>query len=594
MHHLAEPRTHIIGGRTGYAAPSPAVYLAKRLGPVEFIANKAAKYLESVKDTMPRLNWNLYNDAIKNVSRASALAAEILEIVGGLAKHGPATITQYLSSASSLFDKLDELELCLNHLIALFSGSVYEELAIYGKSTTAAAAMTDEKNAITSWHRKYTSFDDMTLLETLLSGANISGTNNTLAFEFVIAAKSINKFTIGVIGTLMRGASGAMLNRLKSMIEAQKDTILDAAREDISDLTGIHGMIVRYSLTPTTASQSLPELFAAMKLLYVTDESPSDNFARIAVGPLGIIVIHKESKSPIEYNLRGLLDEQYILREGLNNAPMAGLNKKTIRKYNTAVMLPMGNSPGRIQEQDTGGTVAVPRAGVRETYNVDRATHVYVFETITSGYYRTLGFAGETKMPIARVNGLLHGLTSRPHQYNLRQFEVIREVCFDDRAEYVLTQYENEKNVPASSGPIRTAISDRMIDVFRESLRVLPKSPSAFRKYLPRHDVINEIIVDVLAAAAGIGANRPAEFVVTCIARFNSIVHRFTKDIERRWASRELPARVFDDYEGDTLRHELIALFRETLTATIEELDKSHAWTEYDISIKEFVLGIAT
>jgi hypothetical protein len=60
--------------------------------------------------------------------------------------------------------------------------------------------------------------------------------------------------------------------------------------------------------------------------------------------------------------------------------------------------------------------------------------------------------------------------------------------------------------------------------------------------------------------------------------------------MENKYKSKTFPPLLFKELSENDLREYLSGVFKEIVTDTVTELDRSKCWDDYDISIKEFFL----
>lgn len=552
------------------------IMLKSRAKIAEQIIIKSRKYIDVVKDVIVGTNPQEYYSIIKQADIAQRYCAEWMSD-----KNDFKDTAIQLQNMSETYNRLAELDAILRHLVDLMHNDEYGRLAIYNMSTTYATNINHERNSAYLLYEKYLTDslqDDGYIFEIVMRQYDIKKAEHVdLLFKFVITALdnpekiTINKFIIKIIASLIVVLSGERRRRLELIIEQQKDIVLGAGRAVISHLSGVHGSIVRCGLKPVTPSMSMASLFKQFGAIYEYKLTAEENFARIDEG---VIILNRTTSSPVEFDLRGLTDLQYITENNLKIKPNSGLTNKVMQKYNTARLLK--------QEQKTSAPPQIYHGRVNKWY---------VFETIDGGrLFRMLSREGIEPVSGESIIGLVSGLSLRPQQYNKIHAEDILQKCHDPKSQLILATYEETKTVPLSSEPLRVVIVDNLAKQFAIDLaKNHPTTVVQLRNLIINDRVIGEILLEVLTHA-GIKGKGADEFMITYIAKYESIARDFVKTLDRKWNDAKIDDRLFKEYSGADLRKILDEVFRNVVRAAVDELEKTKVWTEYDMTLKEFYL----
>lgn len=529
----------------------------EKLSAARTIKAKAEARFNLVANAMAKLDHRLFSSMKLSMAAVDTLATQITV---------PSGLT--VDALSKLFDDLESLDDHLRTLVTIFDDSEFNRLALFGKSTTFANNLSYEReSALGAYRRMDTTYS--ALIDDFINAMDIPANVNRTYERIVSDQRTPNKFTIKVIDALVK-LSGPK-NNLFAIIEKQKDVLLGATRKDISAHAGIQGMLVRYGLTPVFPSVAIDELF---DILGLGDPPQSNAFMELAerTGAC-VVVVNKGSTSPVEFDLRGIIDQRYILANGLDTKQTAGLNKKVLRKYATSALLPCADGPGRAH-----------------IYGPRESRKVYIFETINGRLYRALGKNGEFPVSAESVAGLLSGLTTRCERYSEIQLGIIKGACFSSRADTLLAKYASARSPEISSEFVRKAIIEDLSAVFGALLFTLPANAGQLRRLSPARDVISAAVISAVTGSSRSRLGNSQEHMLTFVAKYDGLIDRFAKELDRRWSTVTVRDGIFTEYSEEKLRAELVSLYKTVLSAAVDEMDKSRAWTEHDITLKEFVL----
>jgi hypothetical protein len=518
-----------------------------------FIINIIDKYFNNAVDIITGLNPSEATDC-KN---AIAFIKDTINTFD--AKDDELSQLEYLFNVYNTFSKFND---ALETLFKMFDNEFYMKMVLYNMSATYSINVRNDRQYAHNAYEKYQ-------LTAITDDIEIFSTFETMdvdtVFFFIIKNENvINKFTISLINTTIQRLDNARSDRLKNILEKQKDLILGSTRIISSDV-GIQGQLIRYNLFPITKSQSLESIFNIIDQPYNTEKSADDNFASIDA-----IVIQKASKSPIEFDIRGLIDLEYITENNFKISPVSGLNKKVIEKYDTAKNI---------------GVVANAAPQIMKIYTT--ATSYYIFETINGSLYRLLSTtASNYKVPADKIIGLIKGILTRPTQYNKLHEDKIISRCFDSKYNLIMDSYISNKKIIESSSVIKDNIIVKMKEHFEKNV---DKITSVKELKEINVDDIKKIISRILTYRVPLGKGA-AEYSITHVVKLELIMNTFIRELERRWASEKINDNIFTSIEKKDLMELLIKTFTSVVKSATDFLDRDNSWTEYDKSIKEYFL----
>ncbi len=525
--------------------------LQRRTKPVQIILDKLEKYLNIIKDIVRGLNIEEYNTITNNIITLH----DVLKLV---ASYDTEKLT--IRVINDLYQQLAVVDAALHKIIHFFGEDKYLKLAIYNMSSTYTTNMHREKDAALAAYEKYLDIcvqDDDVIFDAVLDKVTLAE-----MIDFITSHTDIvNKFTMTVLGRVIQLSPPEKRRQFELLVERQKDIVLGSTRIATKDPF----TPARYNLVPATQFMSEDDLFKLFG-------GKKGKWAELASAGPGVIVIHRVTASPIEFNLSGMINNEYILSHDLRTTLLTGLTKKVIDRFNTAKMLPRGD----------------PKASSTEIFP-GRDKSWRVVETINNTSYRVLSCDKSIDTSEDKIIGLVNGITTRPHQYNMLHSEIILETCFDKKSTMYLADYEKEKITLPSSEPIRRSLLEKMTDYFEPEAQKI-KNLAQLKHASIDVDKIADILLEILTHSTGIHGKGTAEYLITYLVKFDNIIRVFIKELERQWSLTNVPSRTFDENTKAGLAKILTEIFKTTTAAAIDELDRSKLWTEYDISLKEFFL----
>ncbi len=527
-----------------------------RLKYIRVISDKSSKYIELIKEIIVGINPSEYETIITSLQKLRETITWIDNIK---------TISNDLNQISQLYDNFIVIDKIIRIVLDLFANETYSKMAVYNMSSTYTTNIRHEKNNILLAYEKYLDMavtDDEEIFNIVAKKSNTDK-----MFMYAIEHETtINKFTIRLIKEIIGLVSGEKRKRLELMVETQKDLLLKTTHI-IPPFAGAQGVVVRYGLRSCSDSVSIEMIFDSFDLKYNTNISIDENWKLLSIKGPGLIIINKSIGTPIEFNLDGLIDLDYVTKRDLKTNPASGLTKKIIERFTTIKSL----ADNQVQ-------------------NIDQAVKKYpgngawlIFETINGTDWRQLSQHNN------QITGLFKGLSSRPTEYNRIHSETIIKNCFDRNAQMYIDEYTANKKLTTSSEPVRAAILDRITRNYK-NLNILPTNASQFKQNVIDKEALTEILLDILTHTTGIYGKGSAEYMLTYIAKFDNIIHTFIKELERRWSIEKIPDRLFSEYSEKQLKNELDTIFIKVTTDSIDELDRSGIWTDYDMSVKDFFL----
>lgn len=534
--------------------------LLARIELCDLIIERGTKYFAMIKDVVARMDMTKYAEFNRAVDLAGRLSAEIGKMGSELSMR-----TMY-----DLYDRIAQIDTCINTIYEVVESPVYTKMILFNMSQTYGASLLLDKNFVLDAIQRYHAISDEEIFTAALAHINVKA--NVLACTLFIEASGINRFMIELIRETLKWSKN---ERLLRVVERQKNLILGAQRLTMLPPESILQMSVRYGLYPLTRSMPAADLFARLGAPYSADLGVEEALRMWATkSRVGVIICAKVLQNPIEFDSQGLISLKYVTENNLKTSLDAGLNKKILERFNTIKILPGGHGT------DLRMTRFVPE-GARD---------LCIVETLNGDLYRILGRVDNDLTPVDTVRGLVDGLSLRPHEYNRIHYETIVDHCYDPAIPNILIEYENEKREVLQSEVIKARIIADFTEDFE--MRLGGKTPSRvaeLRAMILDEDVMNQILMNRLTKNMGSSGKESAEVLVTYVVKFDEILNTFRKEL-RTTLDAEHFAKVLKEYRGAELSRVIKDIYKGLITKVVNELDRGGRWTEYDISLKEFIL----
>jgi len=518
----------------------------KRLEHIEIINKISAKYLTTIASYISGLNPVEYAQCKEALVQTGTVGNLVNEIT--------------LPAISKMYDNLQSLEKSVHVLFAMMSNETYMKMALYNMSSTYTINLRNEKAKAFTAFEKYqdASIADDAIIHNIVYDTIGLKDNPEIALMFISDnIDVVNKFTIALVGYVIKYLSGDKRRSLELIVERQKDIVFGHS-------THRYTAITMNSLYPITKSMPLGEL---MSMIGVKANS-IDQFAERH----NVIFVNNGSKSPIEFDMRGLIDQEYIIANGLKTTPSTGLTKKIIERFNTAKYLGRGLFATEVTVRGEGH-------------------EWYIIETLNGTLFRILGNSSTVnyKTNANTIQSLIEGLSLRPHEYNKLLSESILENCFDAKAQLVLDSYVEEKKIIKSSDPTKDKVVIALMKYFRDNLTITASTTDRTIRDVFKPDVIYDILHTVLPHKTGIHGKGYTEYLVTYNLKFDSLVRKFIKELDRVWDN-IITTRDKSEREPVALREYIIDTVTRLIRRAADALDGDNIWTEYDTSLKEYFL----
>jgi hypothetical protein len=494
--------------------------LTRRIELTKRISAYANQYISKISEYVAGTSKDKYN----NIINAIELCAN--------PELGPHP-SNYIE-ASAFANKMEILDNAVNVIVDMFHNPQYIKMVVYNMSSTYTKNVFLIKASALETYLEYTSLSDTRAIYKAIIEAEPD------LYAAGMDLVDVNAFTIELLRAAIKTSTGERRRKLILRVESRKDILFKSKRMDGRPYSGIHGRVIRGDLVPIGRSAHIDKM-----------EPP-------------YIIINMAGLSPVEYDIRGYIDSNYIKSAGLEMSPTSGLTKKTLIRYtSTSVLNASMKSRPIYVHGDTSS----------QSWNV--------YETIDGASYRQLSYGASTSIPRDKVRFLLDGVTTRPADYSKIMSKRIIGSCYDTLAPMLLREYEMSKTHLPSGEVICRIILEKMSAHFVSKINTI-NNMITLRDVAINRDNITVIIIETLGERT-----TSSERLLSYIAQFDSIITTFIKELGRRWANAATNKAAENILNSGHKQH-LLDIFTEVTSASISSMDAKNMWTSIDVSIKDF------
>ena len=510
------------------------------------------------------------------------------------------------ATISTLYENIKLMDDQIHVLLVMMANDTYTKMALYNMSATYTMSLRNERNNVLNAYERYQEvsiIDDIQIHNIVFDLAGLKEDPDRALFFISEHINVVNKFTIALVGMAIRLYNGEKRRKLELIVENQKDIVFGGKIQR-------YDTIVHHQLRSLTSSMTLSELLLLVKYKYNSIEQFGASHR--------VVFINNGSSSPIEFDMRGLIDANYVMANGLKTNPSNGLTKKVIERFNTAKLLSRGTQSHTVTvytgaDAITGaGAITGANASIKTNTHAHANTHAqthaqthahthahthantstgfYVVETLNGTLFRFLGndFTVDYSTPATTISGLLNGISMRPHEYHKLISEDILAKCFDVKAQLILNEYTEDRKTIKSSEPIKNMIISSILTNFSKKLDK-ETTTNEIRSLLDR-TTIDKIFYSALPHKTGIHGKGSSEYLVTYNVKFDTLVYKFIKEIDRAWDENIVTERVVKEKDSQSLHIYIIDAVRFILKKAADVLDGDNLWVDYDTSLKEYFL----
>lgn len=566
----------------------------------------ASKYVESIEQlkiisSMNIVDVKIFNEAISQLKDeiGEKRIIDLKEPLGAL-----------LPSMSALYEFYEHVIIAMNKIIDIIGNQTYYKMYSTQVSQTLLAELDKARRRAMeireTFHDAFIT-DSYTYMESIgdvLNLRNSAGNLDTvLKFILVDNHDHVNKFIIELI-RLVIPLSAKMRGRLIDIIESDKEKLFNSRRIK-SALHAPQYPLLSFGLIPATGTAPIADIIKLiaedLRDLKDSEATPAESDARsksilyrrktggiqmakTAKTPESLwrslghqypqvcfVLINKTSRSCIEFDIRGIISANYIMKHDLKVSPTSGLTKKIIEKYNTVKYLKYNPINGALPNI----TIVNPEARI-----------CYVLDTLNGADFRILAHGSRLSCTKDSIRGMFDGIRTFPVDYNQHHSCKILEECFDLNAEEIMQGYDYRKLESTVLEATKNFISADLAT--RAGVRIdehIPINREQFVDILDADDV-SEIIIARLLQATGEYVTikgSPEKMLNYCI-KFNELTHEFMKEYMR--LAQRLAPRIFEGIDANTCK----SAFVDICQGCMKELDRAGAWEGFDVSIKDYFL----
>lgn len=549
------------------------------------VVNVAGKYFSELSKYIAGTNPTEYSILSESISRSDT-AISRLENCSGIT----------LEEIYNVYEDYITLETDIGNYILMFNNAHYSRAAISEMSSGQHANMRADINRVITNYETYKLLKDDEIFETLMP---ITKREYSVYYKFLYEHRSVNALTNELIRRLLPVVDNNQKLFLDDLLLEQKRGIfavgIQARRVRAGKMVGHEGVIFRYNLHPLTISLPIAELFGVLKLKWTDGRSVHENLVDAATHGANIVLINRVSSTPIEFDFRGVLDNDYTA--DMKIKPMSGLNKKFLARYNTTSVL---DNSGYNSPPVTPAVKMYAHGFLGHYVNphevVTGQTDWYVIETINGSLYRALSNNDDFSVSGQDIMGLIVGVSLLPMQYNYSHSEWIKRTrgdMFDPTAKLYIDKYTNSKRSVASSDPIKNNLGDRLQPYIRERVESIKSSREFFELFASESFytvVVDNITSVILKNDPLVDRLNSTEYNITLVARTNGVIRSFMKSIARVLKDETLPARTFVEYNRTELNNQLTSRYTSIIKKASDLLDADKIWTGSEITLREFIM----
>lgn len=482
-----------------------------------------------------------YINVVKNILsgdnpakfKSVTASVEYLGAVGAGNTASAATLGDY----SAEYDKTARILAEMSNIKDVINDDNYYRRAAFVVSSSDNSRMTAARDKAAALIGALKAVDDSKVL-----AAAVKDVSNDEIHDFLVKS-NINGFTTKLLAYAIKAFKGPQRAAMIELVEKQKDIVLNAAKFTVDAKSGV-------------------EALTARTLIPLDQCKPVQDWAALAGAGPSVVVINMSVGTPVQFNLRGLIDLEYITENGLKTSPFSGVTKKILERFNTAETL-------------NGAPSTTPPVQVYK--GADESLPPRIFQLLTAEFAREM------------TGTYAPGVSGRPHAYNKIQETTIIANMMDPRAPTIAAEYEVAKATKFDSGVVRAAITERLVSNFK-TVAAGAKTLDDLRDAAVDQDYISTTLIDILVMSTGLRGRKSPEHIITYLSKFDGIIRAFTKEVEKRWGTSGISRRIFVEYTADKLITHAAGVYTTILDAAMLELDKTGSWSEYDMSVKEYFL----
>lgn len=323
----------------------------------------------------------------------------------------------------------------------------------------------------------------------------------------------------------------------------------------------------RFSLIPATAFMSKQDIEKLLKC------SISD-----------CLVVRKQSRKPMQYNILSLLSTDYVIANDMLTSEMSGLNKKILKRFSIITTLPGNDQCATSGEQNEAAIV-----------ENDKDHSEYVIECINDTYYRimTVGISETYKTDKTVIKEIRRGVSSTAMKYSEIAEKAIIAKCINKEHKKLMVKYNEKQLSPPSVFSLKEQIITEYMAIFskmlagdagvkRPALRNIRKQVIDIA--LDSKNILRSCMMKYVFGTSTIDS----ESLITFAVKFETTNKEFNREILGNIDS--VNWKDNDSSEEDKLKNILISC-KKIITNTVESMDaKPSRWVNMDLALKNIAI----
>lgn len=550
---------------------------------VEFLETATTttkKYVEFIATQLERNDPEKYMTIIRLFARYPEIAVFVMRY--GDIKGLPDVIT--------LYEQINEIDDTIEALTNVISIDAYYESIINKMSSTFDVNISElRNNASQAWTRYKEAM--YTADEEVFS----SIAKSIIPKDIDDLINKGGRIVLRLLRTIAPTLPSSSQTKISEFIEREKDRILGCERisgDGGDDMFPAQLHCYRYNLAPKTQMLEPKMIIKLINPTHVFDKTKDGNTniceATKALN-VGLYICGNNFGTRLEYDIRGLVDEQYITEHNLFTSLADGLNKKVMKRYETITRL-------NVPDANKNITAEAKRL---LTYNPITAKEMLVVETHNGNTYRIMGLydSPDYLVPINRVVGFLKGQSTRPSYYNKYISDEIFKRCITKTTDVVVANFSgiggsNKLGVSIGFSDYETAGMSKDIGMMKQKIIDLLIGTSEintkedyWRQYKNIIVKIDEVILKVLVCGIGL------EERVTYLYKIEDILSVLRKELRNAFRSFDYSDSQIKHKNNADLEQYIKNSFVSSFGRAIDELDKKGIWSLYDASLKELYMS---
>lgn len=398
---------------------------------------------------------------------------------------------------------------------------------------------------------------------------------------------SRSRVALGLLRIVAPVAPDASKSKINLFIERQKDEVLGAARvhEATKVLYPAQAIPYRFGLTPRTRMMNVYDLgrIVSPTFTYNTEKSRAANLRAIAdAAGAGLIIAHNGFGTRLEFDIRALVDEKYVMEHDLNVSIMEGLSKKGIERFTTIM---------HVDDERADSNGNGKRPAIMYSHYLPAATKkIIYFETFNGYKFRILGRGDEYTINADDVAGLIYGASTRPTRYNTICGSTIFDKCITKTTEPVVNRYENLEP-GLSTGDVSTAGMSRDTSTIKNKIRDLLvagvdlKTKNYYKAYKHATRDVGHVLMKVLPAGLS------NEERVTYLYKIYDLADMFDRELRAAYNDAEFSSSAIGHIKAEDLPAYLAKTYGAIFSRALDAMDAKGIWSLYDASLKELYIG---